>query len=175
MKVSYSDFVKLCRVEDTENWCGWLSVRADGVYVKIPPDGLTYEEKAALSEHPTGKLADPALCFPCDLSELQKFLEHSGLYGCIDAFDLAKWVLDQHATETRSTTTRDHVSDKLAKVNQASQRFWGNASREDRGTHSNNAIVAKWLVEQGLSQALASKAASIIRPEWAPSGRKPQE
>lgn len=72
-------------------------------------------------------------------------------------------------------TSRAHVSDKLAKMNQAAARFWGNADRADRGTHPDNASVAAWLVKQGLSPTLADKAATIIRPEWVPTGRKPEE
>jgi hypothetical protein len=68
-----------------------------------------------------------------------------------------------------------HVSDKLARMNQASTKFWSNADRDDRGTHPDNAKVAAWLVEQGFSSTLADKAATIIRPEWAPTGRKPEE
>ncbi len=70
---------------------------------------------------------------------------------------------------------RAHVSDKLAKMNQAAAKFWANAARDDRGTHPDNATVAAWLVQQGFSSTLAKKAATIIRPEWAPTGRKPEE
>jgi hypothetical protein len=70
---------------------------------------------------------------------------------------------------------REHVSNKLARMNQAAAKFWANADREDRGTHPDNATVTVWLVNQGFSQTLAEKAATIIRPEWAPSGRKPEE
>lgn len=74
-----------------------------------------------------------------------------------------------------SPNGRAHVSDRLAKLNQAAAKFWSNADRDDRGTHPDNAKVATWLVQQGFSQTLADKAATIIRPEWAPTGRKPEE
>ena len=80
----------------------------------------------------------------------------------------------QKQLESRPAT-RNHVSDKLAKMNQAASKFWGNADRADRGTHPDNATVAAWLVGQGFSSTLADKAATIIRPEWAPTGRKPDE
>lgn len=70
---------------------------------------------------------------------------------------------------------RAHVSDKLAKLIQASARFWANADREDRSTHELNATVVAWLVDRGYSQTLAESAATIIRPEWAPTGRRPEE
>lgn len=97
MEIGYSDFVKLCRVNDPEEWVGWLSIRADGAYVKTPPDGLDHNERAALSAHPTGNLAEPALKFPCTLRQFQIFLDEQGVYGCIDAFDMADWVADQLA------------------------------------------------------------------------------
>lgn len=68
-----------------------------------------------------------------------------------------------------------NVSGKLAMMNQASARFWANADRDDRGTHPTNATVTAWLVQQGFTQTLAEKSATLIRPEWAPTGRKPEE
>lgn len=86
-----------------------------------------------------------------------------------------KPVINPLATREALPTSRAHVSDKLAKLNQAAAKFWGNADRDDRGTHPDNATVAAWLVPQGFSPTLADKAATIIRPEWAPTGRKPEE
>ena len=74
-----------------------------------------------------------------------------------------------------AATGRGHVSDQLITLNQAASKFWANADPEDRGTHPKNADVAKWLTLRGYSPTLADKAVSIIRPEWAPSGRKPEE
>lgn len=78
-------------------------------------------------------------------------------------------------SDTPSPTSHTNVSDKLARMNQAAAKFWANADRNDRGTHPDNATVAAWLVKQGFSATLAEKAATIIRPEWAPTGRKPEE
>ncbi|TCV89674.1 hypothetical protein [Sulfurirhabdus autotrophica] len=78
-------------------------------------------------------------------------------------------------SEHRTDSGRAHVSDKLAYMNQAAFKFWGNADRNDRGTHPDNATVSAWLVQQGFSTTLADKAATIIRPEWVPTGRKPEE
>lgn len=82
---------------------------------------------------------------------------------------------ERHSNDAPLPTSRHHVSDKLAKMSQASMKFWSNADRDDRGTHPDNATVAAWLVQQGFSPTLADKAATIIRPEWAPTGRKPEE
>jgi hypothetical protein len=64
---------------------------------------------------------------------------------------------------------------KLEALNRAWDKWWGNADRDDRSTHRGNEEVAAWLVEQGFSVTLAEKGASIIRPDWAPTGRKPDE
>lgn len=82
---------------------------------------------------------------------------------------------EQSINGVQAPTERAHLSDKLARMNQAAAKFWGNADRSDRGTHPENATVTAWLVQQGFSQTLADKAATIIRPEWAPTGRKPEE
>ena len=71
--------------------------------------------------------------------------------------------------------TADYISAKLAILNQASSRFWKNAAIDDRGTHPDNAMVTEWLKQKGFSATLADKAASIIRPEWAAVGRKPEK
>jgi hypothetical protein len=70
---------------------------------------------------------------------------------------------------------REHVSEALAFLNQAALVFWKNAKRGDRTTHQPNSKVESWFVEHGFSESLASKAATIIRPDWAPTGRPPQE
>ncbi len=92
--VGYADFVKLCRVEDSETWDEALSVRNDGVYVKTPPNGLSHGERTALAQHPTGNLNEPAIRLPCSLDELQHGMEQLGIYGCIDAFDMAEWAAE---------------------------------------------------------------------------------
>jgi len=74
-----------------------------------------------------------------------------------------------------ATTERAHVSDKLAMMNQAAAKWWGNAKRDDRPTHPDNATVTAWLIGKGFSQTLADKAATILRPEWAKTGRRPEE
>lgn len=73
------------------------------------------------------------------------------------------------------TIERAHVSDNLAILHQAATRFWANADRNDRTTHPSKADVVAWLIERGFSQKLADSGATIIRPEWAPTGRKAEE
>ncbi|MBI5659954.1 MAG: hypothetical protein HZC43_10520 [Nitrosomonadales bacterium] len=89
-----------------------------------------------------------------------------------EGFDIPR---ESEASVKPIPTDRSYYSEKLAFLNQAAKRFWGNADRNDRDTHPDNATVASWLEKKGFSQTLASKAATIIRPEWAPTGRKPEE
>lgn len=68
---------------------------------------------------------------------------------------------------------KDHISEKLSLLNQAAVKFWANADPNDRETHPTNIKVAAWLHERGLHESTADNAASLIRPQWAPKGRKP--
>lgn len=79
----------------------------------------------------------------------------------------------QSATE-KAPDGREHVSNKLAYLNQAADKFWARADRHDRSTHPDNATVVSWLTQHDFSETLAEKGAAIIRPEWAPTGRKPE-
>jgi len=83
---------------------------------------------------------------------------------------------DNPTTATQKThELNPNKSEKLARLNQASSKFWGNVDRHDRTTHPDNKAVEQWLIECGFSETLAEKAATIIRPEWAATGRKPQQ
>ena len=80
-------------------------------------------------------------------------------------------VKDENSTDSG----RAHVSNSLAILNQAARQWWANANRDDPQTHPKNAHVVSWLMDHGYqSKTLAEKAATIIRPEWATTGR-PQE
>ena len=175
MKIGYSAFVKLCRVDDPEEWDPGLSIRSDGVYVKAPPVGLTPNEMAILSKHPTGNLNDPALRFPCDLKRLKQFIEFYGLHGYIDSFDLADWIQEQGTDLPVLGSGREHVSKKLAYLNQAANQFWSRADKGDKGTFPDTKAVVQWLTDKEFPETLAEKAATIIRPEWAGTGRRPEK
>lgn len=79
------------------------------------------------------------------------------------------------ASSSATSTDRAHVSDKLTKLIQAAEKHWKNADRNDPDTQPKNSEVVHWLVKQGFSETLADKAATIIRPEWASTGRKPEK
>jgi hypothetical protein len=81
------------------------------------------------------------------------------------------------ATTTNAETVPNNLnkSNKLAFLNQASDRFWRNADKSNKATWPDTKAIVSWLQERGLSESLAEKSASIIRPEWAGSGRPPAE
>jgi len=66
-------------------------------------------------------------------------------------------------------------SDRLALLNQASNRFWSNAVAGDKSTWPDNSEVSSWLQKNNFSKRLADAGATIIRPDWAESGRKPND
>jgi hypothetical protein len=86
---------------------------------------------------------------------------------------LEKFIRDHvDGPEKARVPTRRACSPAKALLDRAEMRFWGdNVDPNDRSTIPKNADVAAWLVEQGLSASLAEKAASILRPDWAPVGR----
>lgn len=106
------------------------------------------------------------------------FLKFDDFFIQINAFFIIENVkeneenfINAELEKAKSTITREHVSDNLAFLNQASERFWKLAVKNDPSTHPKNSDVEKWLIERGFTQTLAKKAASIIRPDWASKGR----
>lgn len=167
----------------------------------VPPEGTLSDDNPKNTSRQFGRAlvsSLTALTHECVTGGIQAYSPESGLpielhvHGddevevdhnwLIRIDDFADWAerngLIINIPETGQSTeeTRnDNRSNKLALMNQASQLFWANADCSDRGTHPDNARVAAWLVQQGFSPTLADKAATIIRPEWAPTGRKPEE
>lgn len=74
-----------------------------------------------------------------------------------------------------TTNGRDHVSDRLAILNQAAHKWWANARKDDSTSHPRKPDVIAWLMERGFSKITADSGATIIRPEWASKGRRPEE
>ena len=64
-------------------------------------------------------------------------------------------------------------SEYLQALNRAALIFWGNekVAQEDKTTHPKTSAIVDWLVNMGFSRTLAKNGASIIRPEFAESGR----
>lgn len=67
-----------------------------------------------------------------------------------------------------------NATNDLKALNLASEYFWSRASREDRLTWPLTAEVENYLISQGLAARSAAASAAIIRPDWAPPGRKPK-
>ena len=63
------------------------------------------------------------------------------------------------------------VSDELALMNKAAEKFWKPADPTESDTHPANPTVAAWLNAQGMSAPKAKTAASYVRPKWAQRGR----
>ncbi|MBP6583295.1 MAG: hypothetical protein KA204_07505 [Chromatiaceae bacterium] len=109
--IQYADFKNLLRVPDGEEdgvWTPWLSVREGGVYFNLPEENVmltTAELMAAFDfleevDFSCVKKNPKVLGFPCDLNQLECFVEEYGLSGAINAFDLLDWVMgDEPAYE----------------------------------------------------------------------------
>jgi len=69
-------------------------------------------------------------------------------------------------------TPNPNKSKQLASLNLGCTKFWANADRDDKTTWPNTKDIIAWLVEGGFTQSLAQSGATIIRPEWAGSGRR---
>lgn len=68
-------------------------------------------------------------------------------------------------------------SDMLQYMNQAARIYWGHANviKEDKTTHPKTTDIVDWFKDRGFSKSLAEKAASILRPEFAGTGRPLEE
>lgn len=165
---------------------GWSHYEAAQLFFRIDPDhpNAAHNVKSANNQgfyFPVGKLFDHFR--RCGLS---RYNDDGALVS--DRLPPKEWVKaflllpdvelpfvlpDDSAHQAEGDKTG--ATGKLALLNQAATRFWGNADRDDKGTHPKNVDVADWLVDKGFSHSMAKSGASIIRPDWAPTGRKPEE
>jgi hypothetical protein len=95
--IQYADFIRLCKVDDPNDWAPNFRVAHDGVWVVPPSDDadLLPSERAVLSEHPSGNLSMPALTFPCSLEEFHEFILWSGLNGCVVQYEMEKYLKEK--------------------------------------------------------------------------------
>jgi hypothetical protein len=103
---------------------------------------------------------------------LSKGLEIPWLAYAIEYCAYKPKQLQEVESKPIANNDRAHVSNNLAILNQAATKFWANADPSDNTTHPINSIVTTWLIQRGYSATLADKGATIIRPEWATTGRK---
>lgn len=75
----------------------------------------------------------------------------------------------------RGQLLNSNRSDNLRTLMLASEKFWANADRDDSTTWPYNEQIEEWLKKQGFSNRQASAGATMIRPEWAPAGRRPEK
>jgi len=100
---------------------------------------------------------------PYVTQELQSIVMEGFVNNCESAISLIE------------SAVKANVSDNLVILNQASAKFWANADPKDNNTHPLNVTVSAWLEGQGYNKSLAAKGATIIRPEWATTGRKTEQ
>lgn len=162
-------------------------VLASGVMLYVHPDGHEFAEQ--LSADKVKKVAD---AIPVELlaEDVELAISMDDIPAILgwqlpDGMTLARKPVTSPTTSVKQATAagtpvtaannREHISDGLAYLKQAAERFWTQASRTDATTHPKNATVAAWLTDKGLSPSLAKAGASIIRPKWAHKGRMPEE
>lgn len=105
MHIGFSEFVKICNVEDRRHY-GGFRVETDGLYVIVPDADtpLSSDELSVLSWHPTGNHNEPALRLPCTPEQLHAFVADAGLLGCIDELKLDAILLEQAPTAEQPET-----------------------------------------------------------------------
>lgn len=84
---------------------------------------------------------------------------------------------DASRIERVNVPEHEFKSDYLQYMNLAASIFWGNKDvvKEDRLTHPKTETIVAWLEERDFSPSLAKKAASLLRPEFAGTGRLPED
>ncbi len=99
IQIGFSDFIRLCEVDDPKNWYLNIKVKTDGVWIDPVSDDiyLLPEERATLTDHPKKNLSKPALPFPCSFTDFEKFLEWlgGGIQTYVSEDNLKKFVQRQ--------------------------------------------------------------------------------
>ncbi|ANE54776.1 hypothetical protein [Methylomonas sp. DH-1] len=80
--------------------------------------------------------------------------------------------IEQVEVLRESAAMHANRSEDLRTLIMASENFWAKADRDDDTTWPYNDQVADWLKARGFSKRLADMGATIIRPAWAPPGRR---
>jgi hypothetical protein len=120
MELGYAEFMEFAEADysghlDPENFGSGFEIKADGIYVKKPPEGidLTPKELAAITRHPRGRINEPALGFPFAPRELKAFFDWAARVGHdipIDEDALEQLIIAQR---TQPTLTTLHPARKL--------------------------------------------------------------
>lgn len=165
-------------------------------YIKIPlkvikpSGGMVFFESIEIAEvvklQPSEEFELPYICssnfwgtYTCDV-ETGEIKCHEFKTDINDAAIPTEDILallstSQKKEASQINTANQHKSNMLVILNQASNKFWANVDKNDPGTYPKKVAVVAWLEKNGFSQTLAEKGATIIRPEWVPAGRRPEE
>jgi hypothetical protein len=113
MELGYAEFMEFAEADysghlDPENFGSGFEIKADGIYVKKPPEGidLTPKELAAITRHPRGRINEPALGFPFAPRELKAFFDWAARVGHdipIDEDALEQLIIAQRTQPTLTT------------------------------------------------------------------------
>jgi len=79
------------------------------------------------------------------------------------------------STKINSNVNHPNKSDRLMVLNQASTRFWADANPQDKDTWPDTKQIVEWLENHQYTNSLAKRGSTIIRPDWAETGRRPDE
>lgn len=96
-------------------------------------------------------------------------LPHSSLNETLNDYENLKERL------SGNMSGKGHISEKFHELRHAIDKFWKNADPDEKTSHPRNATVQAHLEQLGWSAKMAKQGASIIRPKWAPPGRREKE
>lgn len=148
----------------------WVVLRGVDIFKQSGQFGHAFDElsEAMLINYLNEECSDGDTHLSIRIADLMMLIGNS----LPDSMKLEKISTNENAA---TTSDRAHVSNSLAILNQAAAKFWANADRDDRATHPKKNDVVAWLIKHGFSQITAESGSTIIRPEWAPTGRIAQQ
>src|SRR5208282_5091767 len=103
-------FIRLCNVNDIDNWDDNFKIKDDGVYKELKKDIGVYatkEELATLNYHHLNDLSKRCLDFPFTLEDFNQFIENYGLTGCVDQYYLESLKANKQNTLDKKSLIRD--------------------------------------------------------------------
>jgi hypothetical protein len=153
-----------CR-EETTNLSGtWVFSSVGGArdYFRLV-DRLALTDGDAIY-YPMGHLPENT-AFVLRQEEIRRFVDSLASSSTSDGADTAAL-----PGPPRRWPWGDHHTALLGHLADAAQRFWVNVDPADNTTAPTNDAVASWLVQQGVSKRMADAMASMLRPDWLPTG-----
>jgi hypothetical protein len=182
LPVGFADVTALLQLDNRDDFADGMVLRGDGIYVKPPPPEATAGEAAALSKHPTGNLATPALSLPTNLGAFACFLEEMGLYGMLEPLRVAEWAVTKKLELLASKgglTSRGanwrwpwgaHETALLRHLAAAGDHFWANYDPSDTTSAPTSEEVKAWLKKRDVADRVAEVMAQILRADGLAKG-----